>query len=145
MNDNQFLWDEAPIERLNNRCTHIYLVLMGIALMSMMMNLSTVYLLAPGAIIVIVARRAQQHYDDLLTRFDKAQVTLSPRTLALSQPAIGLDQRIRYRDIERTEEIKKWGVGGIRLHMENAEPVELHGFSPALASRLNQLSQESAV
>jgi len=131
-----FNWDESHCEKLANRCTQIMLGLMGLALMLMMMDMASIFILAPAGIAVLLTRLAQRHYEQVLETFEEAQVTLAPRTLELAQPATKATLRIRYGDINSIESFSKWGISAIRLNVKEREPVELHGFSAELGHQL---------
>ncbi len=131
-----FTWDETHCEKLAHRCTQIMLGLMGLALMLMMMDMASIFLLAPAGVAVLVTRNAQRHYEKLLETFEDAEVELAPRTLQFKQSASGEELRIRYRDINSIENFKRWGISAIRLNVNEREPVELYGFSAELETRL---------
>lgn len=131
-----FSWDESHCEKLANRCTQIMLGLMGLALMLMMMDMASIFILAPAGTTVLITRLAQRHYEEIMETFEEAKVTLAPRTLQLEQTATEEALRIRYKDIDSIERFSKWGIAAIRLNVKEREPVELHGFSAELATQL---------
>lgn len=139
----KFHWNAEPVEALSSRCTHITLGLMGLALMLMMMNLSSAWALAPGVLVVLITRRAQLYYEQLQETFDDSSLELSPRTLAINKPACGDEKRIRYRDISQLASFKKWGINGLRIQMENGEAIELCGYPTELEATLKDAIEKA--
>ena len=110
--------------------------------MVMMMNLASIYLLIPGVILIFVIRMAQQYYDQLLAEFDEAEITLSPKTLMISQPSTGSERRIRYKEITEIKPLKRWGISGIVLHLGEQDSIELAGFNSGLKAALTAAWKE---
>lgn len=131
-----FNWDDGRCETLTHRCTQIMLGLMGLALMLMMMDMASIFILAPAGMAVLITRLAQRHYEQVMEEFEGSQATLTPRTLQLEQSATEETLRIRYKDIDSIESFSKWGIGAIRLNVREREPVEVHGFPAELATQL---------
>ncbi|MCV6590379.1 MAG: hypothetical protein OIF57_15345 [Marinobacterium sp.] len=143
MSSNKFEWDGERISKLSERCTHIMLGLMGLALMLMMMDLASVYLLAPAALILLITRQAQSYYNSLEESFRDASLELAPRTLFLNQPATSESTRLRYQDIVRVEVFRKWTVNGLRLQTQQGQTLELAGFPDTLSHALLEAQQKT--
>lgn len=126
------------IQRRSEFCGRIQLVMLGVALMLMMMDLSKPYFLAPCLLILALCYVAQKKADNLNEQFDEAKVTLSPKTLLIETELEPKQQRIHYTDIKSVTEISLWGFKGIEIVTRTSSPMQLFGFNPVLTKAINE-------
>lgn len=126
------------IQRRSELCGRIQLIMLGIALMLMMMDLSKPYFLAPCLLVLALCYFAQKKADSLNEQFEDAQITLSPKTLLVEMGQEPKQQRIHYTDIQNASEVSQWGLKGVEITLKTSTPIQLFGFSAELVEAVHE-------
>ncbi|MBY4676299.1 hypothetical protein [Marinobacterium arenosum] len=134
----EFHWDSEHCAQKNALCNKLFFGLLGLALMVMMMDLGSPYLLGPALVAIFALRRAQYTYDRMELEFSDASIKLAPRSLLIRRPASANEQRINYREINQIESFKRWGISGVSLTLASGEQLQLPGFGQACYESLSK-------
>mgnify|MGYP000270928434 CR=1 FL=1 len=125
-----FEWNTQYFEDRHGLNTKIQLGLIGLAIGLMLMNLSTLFILAPLAVALFWVSYQQVQIDKLRAQYEDASLTLAPRSLLLTTPVNEKEERIQYRDIKTVALEGKGKKASIVLTLEERALV-LTGFQNA--------------
>ncbi len=124
-----FALDEAYLEKKIKLFTNIQLGCIGAALMLMMMNLSTVVMLAIFGALLILASWYKHHISTVLEDAAELRVSFSPKSILITSKQAEQEQRITFRSIQDQSLHKENLIPVVTLYLDEGEPVKLNGLA----------------
>ena len=137
-----FIWDKDFFEKKTTLFTNLQLGFVGAALMLLMMDLSKLYLLAPLAVVVILASWYKSNLERVKDEFKNTTVEFAPKSLLIKKPAADFEERVIFHQLEEFTEHKENFVSVITLYLNNdADKIELKAIknSDDLMQQLNHV------